>query len=382
MLKVVAFSPDGQVLAAGGVQSIMLWHVETGTLLRTLTGHSKWVRSLAFSPNGRFLASGSYKEAMLWDVATGSRAYVFEHTNWVRVVLFSPEGDLLASAGWDGTVKLWKVNDGELLHTFAFSNPSPDALVFHQDGRLLAAGTVSGDRIAVWTVGKLPLTATEHGEQDVYAFLLVGEAEEHWSGVIPLYPVETALFARSAERMVYGLENGWKATSCWTYFAKDHTHEELKSALEYFVSRADENDIVVFYYVGHGLERSMVARPGGSGWSFFYASLDQVLSCRAREILVILDTCYAGGANNYLRGSTWLLAACKMDENSGAPVWAALLGYVSGEAAPFSEALVDAIVEGNTGVREAWRAMEFSGRGTPILYYPWKYADCDLIIAE
>lgn len=385
-LHVVTFSPDGQLLAAGGVHSIMLWHVGTGTLLRTLTGHSKWVNSLVFSPNGRLLASGSYEEAILWDVATGTRTYVFgEHTGWVNVVLFSPDGNLLASAGGAGTVKLRKVNNGELLHTFAFSNSYPDALFFHQDGRLLAAGRVSGDRIAVWTVGHLPLTVSELSEpggQDVYAFLLVGEGEEGWSGVIPLYPIETDLFARSAERMVYGLENGWKATSCWTYFAKDHTHEELRSALEYFVSRADENDIVVFYYVGHGLERTMAPRSGGSGWSFSYASLDQALRCRAKETVVILDTCYAGGADNYLSGSTWLLAACKSDEKGGAPVWAALLGYVTGDAAPFTEALVGAMLAGNTGVREAWQAMEFAGQGTPTLYYPGKYAQSDLVIAK
>src|SRR5262249_11911713 len=49
----VAFSPDGQRLASGGVdQMVRIWDSHTGKLLFALKGHAGQVRSVAFSPDG------------------------------------------------------------------------------------------------------------------------------------------------------------------------------------------------------------------------------------------------------------------------------------------------------------------------------------------
>jgi GxxExxY protein len=46
---------------------------ETGAVLRTLSGHSAWVRSAAFSPNGRRIVSGSWdKTVKVWNAETGA----------------------------------------------------------------------------------------------------------------------------------------------------------------------------------------------------------------------------------------------------------------------------------------------------------------------
>ena len=79
----VAFSPDGSLLASGGGNNmdtlyvrgnfddtIKLWDVETKQLIHTFEGHADIVRVVAFSPNGNLLASGSYDDTvLLWDVA-------------------------------------------------------------------------------------------------------------------------------------------------------------------------------------------------------------------------------------------------------------------------------------------------------------------------
>jgi WD40 repeat protein len=59
---------DGQTLASGSQdETIKLWNLKTGDLLRTLTGHKGSVRSVAISADGQTLASGSLDQTIkLW----------------------------------------------------------------------------------------------------------------------------------------------------------------------------------------------------------------------------------------------------------------------------------------------------------------------------
>src|SRR5437870_1482740 len=70
----VAFAPDGQTLASwSSDNTVRLWRVSDGSLLRTLSGHGNDVFSMAFAPDGQSLASGSDDNTVrLWRVSDGS----------------------------------------------------------------------------------------------------------------------------------------------------------------------------------------------------------------------------------------------------------------------------------------------------------------------
>jgi WD40 repeat protein len=91
----LAFSPDGALLAAGGV----LVDAADGRVLRVLRGHVAPVTGVAFSPGGTLLATGSFDgTARIWDVATGAvRAVLACHPEGVNDVAFAPDGIVLAS---------------------------------------------------------------------------------------------------------------------------------------------------------------------------------------------------------------------------------------------------------------------------------------------
>ena len=70
----VAFSRDGQTLAAGGFGVIHLWDVPSFELARTLDNVG-WIASLAFGPDGQHFAAGDFAGVQrlgvrLWDART------------------------------------------------------------------------------------------------------------------------------------------------------------------------------------------------------------------------------------------------------------------------------------------------------------------------
>ena len=156
----MAFSPDGRILATGGVESksnfdlaammsgaqsgqrkssknapdpqdlmktmkveatgqVVFWDVASGRETGALKGHGKGVTSVAFSRDGRLLASGSTDNTIkIWDVASKRELRTLTgHTSNIESIDFSPDGRLLASASDDGATFLWDANTGEHLLT-------------------------------------------------------------------------------------------------------------------------------------------------------------------------------------------------------------------------------------------------------------------------
>lgn len=167
----VSFSPDGKILASGSLdQTVKLWDVATGNLLRTLTGHKGGVLSVVFSPDGKTIASGSEdKTIKFWDVATGrENKLIAGHSTRVTSLAFSSDGKLLASGGQDSTVKVWDVTSGRALKTLVGHLDKVTSLSFSPDNKTLASGSWDYT-ISLWQVSTGKKTRTLKGHSHTVA---------------------------------------------------------------------------------------------------------------------------------------------------------------------------------------------------------------------
>ena len=188
MVRALAFSPDGALLAAAGGApgrggEVVLWDVALKTEVRRIVGHHDNILGVAFSPDGSTLATCSYdRTIILWDVATGESKHLLkDHVDAVYAVAFSPDGKYLASGAGDRTVKVWDVATGLMKVTISDSLDIVYTLAFSPDGRYLAGG--GGDKILrVWDPG---LTgALRQGETS--GGVLVGSTFAHEGAILSL----------------------------------------------------------------------------------------------------------------------------------------------------------------------------------------------------
>lgn len=154
----LAFSPDGEFLAAGleGEASrgergaVLLWRTSDGSLVKRLEAQAEGIMArLAFSPDGNRLAASTWEAVHIWYVDEGVLGATLEGYGGVNRVAFSPDGSLLASSSMSGAIHLWRTSDGEL--KFVAHDPSDlsyslpvYAIAFSPDGKLLASSAIEG----------------------------------------------------------------------------------------------------------------------------------------------------------------------------------------------------------------------------------------------
>ena len=149
----VAFSKDGQVLCAGLGGNLKVWQGSTGKERAAPFGHATWISDVAVAADGRTaVTAGGDGKLIVWDLATGGELRrLAGHNGEVRALGLVPGGKLVASAGTDQMVRIWELATGlEVRHFEA----SPDGLLYalavSPDGKLVAAGDYHDGTVFIW----------------------------------------------------------------------------------------------------------------------------------------------------------------------------------------------------------------------------------------
>ncbi len=159
VIRDLAFSLDGKLLAAATPHQITVWKAGTWEVAWTVKPDCGWslcVESIAFSPDSKWLIYGTIGAAPMLSAATGQPGEKFaaeaERIGFASALAFSPDGGRLAMGG-SSALQLWDVRTRQTLWSVTGPHKSTDinSVAFSPDGKTLVTcagyvGISEGDR--------------------------------------------------------------------------------------------------------------------------------------------------------------------------------------------------------------------------------------------
>ena len=171
-LNTVACSPDGRLVATGGVARVVtLWDLDAGEVAGVLQGHDGMIRGLEFDARGSRLVSTSEDGTIaVWDVASQKlTGRLSGHEMGVGHAKFASDGNHIASAADDGTVRLWDASTGEVLWTVEQLGRPRSVEFAAQRGSCFA---VDGHEVFEWDVDSGRGGSARHTDEPLLALRL------------------------------------------------------------------------------------------------------------------------------------------------------------------------------------------------------------------
>jgi hypothetical protein len=209
----VDLSPDGRLLLSMHWNCVRIWDVASGKVIWEV-GDSLG----RFTPDGQQLVTaGKPDEAgnclRLYDTAGGKLLRKFgRHSRGFWALTMGPDGQTVLTGGDDATARLWSVETGELLHSWA---PGTVDFIYHRDGRHLFVYPPGQRPWRVWDIraGK-EVVAFEKLAGVRPAYFLPGgrEVMTHWteSRDFLIYDVDSGQLVRKLSVKTTGRVDDWE----------------------------------------------------------------------------------------------------------------------------------------------------------------------------
>ncbi|KAL5634823.1 hypothetical protein ACGC1H_002752 [Rhizoctonia solani] len=148
----LTFWPDCTCIASGfDQQTVRLWDAKTGRMLRSVEADDS-VRVIAFSPDGILIAVGFGEGLQVWNNQTSHTTLGPLNTGQVDIITFSPDSSRIIHADRVGnTVNVRDAHNGQLIHKLSVAVGNPfvmDSVGYSPDNRHISWS--HGGALNVW----------------------------------------------------------------------------------------------------------------------------------------------------------------------------------------------------------------------------------------
>ncbi|MCK4897486.1 MAG: PQQ-binding-like beta-propeller repeat protein, partial [Anaerolineales bacterium] len=142
----VVLSPDDKTVFAGiDDGTVILWDLATGQILWEQQAHTLEVNDVAFSPDGQFIAATFDDRIMFWHTANGQLIRQIESIAIDQKIVFSPTGNQFATIGKEevGRLVFWDFTSGEAIREFDRGSNIED-ITYTADGSAILIASNDG----------------------------------------------------------------------------------------------------------------------------------------------------------------------------------------------------------------------------------------------
>jgi WD40 repeat protein len=155
--QAIFINNDTQIASANHSNTVKIWDVESGNLVRTLAGHRDWVYGVFETIDGNYIVTASLDNSIkVWDKKSGKLFKTIDgaHSQGLTAMVLSNDGQFFATTGMDGLVKLWNAKTFEGIAEFKGHTAQTLSVAFSIDNHYLASGS-SDKTIKIWDINPL-----------------------------------------------------------------------------------------------------------------------------------------------------------------------------------------------------------------------------------
>jgi WD40 repeat protein len=157
-LDAAAFSPNGELVAVKATPHLVkgsqltILRISDGTRLSSFG--TRFIRSMAFTADAQTIATGHWNNITLWDTKTGERLALLmsppenltpdrysRNGRYLDTLAVSPDGKLLAAGSDSGELQVWDLSARKLVYSHSLTWASISSVAFSPDSTLIATGS-------------------------------------------------------------------------------------------------------------------------------------------------------------------------------------------------------------------------------------------------
>jgi len=356
-VNTIKFSPLNDYFISGDSKGeIHVWKIGKSKSIKVLSNHTNAINALIFSPDGKYFASASDDNSVkLWSAASQkvSKTYL-AHTQGINSICFSSDSKLLYSASSDKTIKTWKISSAKPINSIDAHEYAINSLQISNDGNFLFSTSDDGS-LKTWnlatfenvftykcpdfnelkalklspnekklafsnttTIPQLINTQTFEKEIDrtkstIWA-VIVGISEYQFRDKSE-YSVNDALRTYGFYKSPEG--GALKDEQIKVLTNHQATDKFILNAVNETFKQANDSDIVIFYFSGHGESDGLVPyNANDDSPNLNYELLIRAIEkSKAMHKICIIDACYSGNLANIITSTERNITSCNAQKN-------------------------------------------------------------------